>query len=419
MMSENKKTVPIRRFQEFKNSNAWVQRKLGEVSIIRTGYPFDSNQFDDSGEYLVITNGNIQDNSATVDNSLGNHISIYDYNILREYLLNIDDILVTMDGTVGRTAKVAEKGQILAQRVGRITANEDAEFLYQWLNTGSFSKAMSELSHGGTIKHISLDAIRSFTSLIPESIEEKKKIGAFFRNLDNLITLHQRKLEKMKALKSAYLSEMFPADGECKPKRRFKGFTNVWEQHKLGGVASFSKGNGYSKSDLRDAGTPIILYGRLYTKYETSISEVDTFANAKNGSVYSKGGEVIIPASGETAEDIARAATVENAGILLGGDLNIITPDSSIDSVFLALSISNGKPQKELAKKAQGKSVVHIHNDEIKDLIISFPKRDEQKQISTYFANLDKLITLHQLKLDKLHNIKTAYLNEMFIGGER
>ena len=138
------------------------------------------------------------------------------------------------------------------------------------------------------------------------------------------------------------------------------------------------------------------MYGRLYTKYQTSISEVDTFADAKNGSVYSKGGEVIIPASGETAEDIARAATVENAGILLGGDLNVITPAYNVDSVFLALSISNGNPQKELAKKAQGKSVVHIHNQEIKDLIISFPKQDEQKQISAYFANLDNLITLHQ-----------------------
>lgn len=161
-------------------------------------------------------------------------------------------------------------------------------------------------------------------------------------------------------------------------------------------VASFSKGNGYSKSDLRSTGTPIILYGRLYTKYETSITEVDTFVDMKNGSVFSKGGEVIIPASGETAEDIARAATVENAGILLGGDLNVITPDSSVNSVFLALSISNGNPQKELAKKAQGKSVVHIHNQEIKDLMVSLPKQDEQKQISAYFARLDNLITLHQ-----------------------
>ncbi len=201
---------------------------------------------------------------------------------------------------------------------------------------------------------------------------------------------------------------------ENMPKIRFPGFTGAWERVKLESVASFSKGHGYSKSDLRDDGTPIILYGRLYTKYETSISEVDTFVDAKSGSVYSKGGEVIIPASGETAEDIARAAIVKDAGVLLGGDLNVITPDSNVDSVFLALSISNGNPQKELAKKAQGKSVVHIHNEEIKELIISFPKQDEQKQISTYFANLDNLITLHQRKLNNVKKLKSGLLQKMF-----
>ena len=126
-------------------------------------------------------------------------------------------------------------------------------------------------------------------------------------------------------------------------------------------MAKFSKGNGYSKGDLIEAGTPIILYGRLYTKYETTISDVDTFVVAKDGSVYSKGGEVIVPASGETAEDIARAATVDKPGILLGGDLNVVMPNEEINSAFLAISISNGSSQRELAKKAQGKSVVHIH----------------------------------------------------------
>ena len=180
-------------------------------------------------------------------------------------------------------------------------------------------------------------------------------------------------------------------------------------------MAEFSKGNGYSKGDLCDVGTPIILYGRLYTKYETSISEVGTFAIPKSGSVYSKGGEVVVPASGETAEDIARAATVENAGILLGGDLNVVTPSKDINSAFLALSISNGEPQKELAKKAQGKSVVHIHNEEIKGLEIAFPEREEQDRISAYFSNLDNLITLHQRKCDEIKEVKKFMLQNMFV----
>ena len=172
----------------------------------------------------------------------------------------------------------------------------------------------------------------------------------------------------------------------------------TWEQRKLDNVAEFSKGRGYSKGDLIELGTPIILYGRLYTNYETSISDVDTYVEAKDGSVYSRGGEVIVPASGESAEDIARAATVDKSGILLGGDLNVVMPNEDINSGFLAISISNGNPQRELAKRAQGKSVVHIHNEEIRNLRVPFPIKVEQNKIVEYFFNLDHLITLHQRK---------------------
>lgn len=198
------------------------------------------------------------------------------------------------------------------------------------------------------------------------------------------------------------------------PKIRFKGFTKDWEQRKLGDVAEFSKGNGYSKGDLIESGTPIILYGRLYTKYETIISEVDTYVEAKEGSVYSKGGEVIVPASGETAEDIARAATVDKSGILLGGDLNVVMPNKDINPAFLAISISNGNSQRELSKKAQGKSVVHIHNEEIRNLVIPFPNKVEQNKIVAYFANLDHLITLHQRKCEQTKKMKKYMLQKMF-----
>ncbi len=165
-------------------------------------------------------------------------------------------------------------------------------------------------------------------------------------------------------------------------------------------MASFSKGNGYSKGDLSETGTPIILYGRLYTNYQFVIDEVDTFAEVKNGAVFSIGNEIIIPASGETAEDIARASAVVKSGILLGGYLNIVHPYDSINPMFLALAISNESPQKELTKKAQGKSVVHIHNSDIQEVNICYPKREEQDQIISMFHNLNNLITLHQRDFD-------------------
>jgi type I restriction enzyme S subunit len=189
----------------------------------------------------------------------------------------------------------------------------------------------------------------------------------------------------------------------------------AWEQRKLSELADFSKGSGYSKGDLREAGTPIILYGRLYTGYETVISEVDTFVTERENSVFSKGGEVIVPASGETAEDISRAAVVENAGIILGGDLNVLKAKPELDPAFLAITISNGTQQKELSKRAQGKSVVHLHNSDLQEVWLRYPKLDEQKKIRSLFGALDDLITLHQRKLRHLQEQKKALLQQMFI----
>ena len=182
----------------------------------------------------------------------------------------------------------------------------------------------------------------------------------------------------------------------------------------MGEMATFSKGIGYSKSDLQDSGKPIILYGRLYTKYETVISNVDTFAIEKPNSVISKGKEVIVPASGETAEDIAVASVVGEAGVLLGGDLNIIVALNNLNSEFLAITISNGKPHTDITKMAQGKSVVHIHNSDLEKINILYPDYTEQCKLSMYFSNIDHLITLHQRKLNNLKKVKKSMLEKMF-----
>ena len=198
------------------------------------------------------------------------------------------------------------------------------------------------------------------------------------------------------------------------PEIRFKGFTDDWEQRKLAELATFSKGTGYSKSDLKESGTPIILYGRLYTKYETTIKDVDTFAEPKNGSTYSASGEVIVPASGETAEDISIASVVEKPGVLLGGDLNIIHPNYNIDPTFLAISVSNGEPHMDMARRAQGKSVVHLHNEDLAQIELRYPSITEQKKIGKYFNGIDHLITLHQSKLERLKIVKKSMLEKMF-----
>lgn len=164
----------------------------------------------------------------------------------------------------------------------------------------------------------------------------------------------------------------------------------------MGELCTFSKGHGYSKADIRDTGTPLILYGRLYTHYESRIEEVDTFTVEQDGSILSRGNEVIVPASGETAEDIAVASSVRRSGIILGGDLNVVTPTGKLDPDYTALAITYSKAHDDLAKRTQGKSVVHVHGNDIAEVEISYPSESEQKRISSVVLNLDSLITLHQ-----------------------
>ena len=307
------------------------------------------------------------------------------------------------DDTVGKCSEIVgskEKTLIAGLHTMAYRPNEKyaSKFLGYYLNSSAYHNQLRPLMQGIKVTSISKAAMQDTDMIVPTSLDEQAIIGEYFSNLDNLITLHQRKYEILTKVKKSMLEKMFPKNGSNVPEIRFEGFTDPWEQRKLGELVSFSKGSGYSKGDLKESGTPIILYGRLYTKYETVISDVDTFTVAKQGSVYSKGGEVIVPGSGETAEDISIASVVEKPGVLLGGDLNVITPPDDIDSSFLAISISNGKPHNDMAKMAQGKSVVHLHNSDLAKIDFPYPNFDEQCKISSYFANLDNLITLHQRK---------------------
>lgn len=199
------------------------------------------------------------------------------------------------------------------------------------------------------------------------------------------------------------------------PKIRLKGFSEEWKSDAIGNIATFSKGRGYSKSDLSPEGNPIILYGRLYTNYTSIIDSVDTYAPLKNDSVLSKGNEVIIPGSGETAEDIAVASSVQQKGVILGGDLNIVTFDSDkIVPAFAAMSITNSKTHYELSGYAQGKTIVHIHNDSISKGHLSYPSKNEQVAIVSYISSLDSLIQSTAKKIESLKQVKAASLQSMF-----
>ena len=386
-----KSTKPQLRFAGF--DDTWEQRKVGELLIERNEqapmneeYPlmaFIANEG-------VAPKGERYDRSSLVTDTEN---KLYKRTEFGDFIYSSNNLET---GSIG----LNKYGKACISPVYSIfhpTGIADSNFLGRRLVRKDFINSMVKWRQGviyGQWRIHESDFLKIEISV--PSVKEQRQIGTFLDYLDNLITLHQRKYDKLTNVKKSMLEKMFPKNGSNVPEIRFKGFSDAWEQRKAVDIADYSKGNGYSKSDLTENGTPIILYGRLYTKYQFAIDEVDTFATPKDGSIYSQGNEVIIPASGETAEDIARASAVEKSGILLGGDLNILRPFNFINPLFLALTISNGEPQKELAKKAQGKSVVHIHNSDIQEVTVSFPTRAEQDRIVAVFRSLDNLITLHQ-----------------------
>ena len=195
---------------------------------------------------------------------------------------------------------------------------------------------------------------------------------------------------------------------------RFPEFTDEWKKEQLGDIADFSKGAGISKEQLSEKGEPCILYGELYTKYKSEviydiISKTDIDSTK---SVRSQANDVIIPSSGETAEDIATARCVLKNNILLGGDLNIIRLHKHSGS-FMSYQL-NGKRKYDIAKVAQGVSVVHLYGEHLKGVNTYNPCIEEQKKIARLLSLLDERIATQNKIIEDLKKLKSAIIEKLY-----
>jgi len=416
MKEQTNSKVPKIRFNGFEGE--WVEKAFVEITT-----KIGSGKTPRGGDASYVLNGvplirsqNITDNSVLFEKVV--FITKETDDVMANSRVKRNDVLLNITGaSIGRSAvyrlaDIANVNQHVC--IIRPLAEFSADFIQLHLASTRGQRKIDNNQAGGAREGLNFQQIGGMPFNYPLH-REQTQIGRYFRELDRLIGLQQRKHDKLVTLKKAMLQKMFPQPGTTTPEIRFKGFSGEWVEKKLGGLATFSKGQGYSKSDLTGTGTPIVLYGRLYVAYQTEIAEVDTFVTEKKGSIKSTGKEVVVPASGETAEDIARASAIIAEGIVLGGDLNIIFPFNGLDSCFLALTLSNGKPKLDLARRAQGKTVVHVRQADLESILILFPKLEEQQKIGTYFRSLDELISNHAIQLQKLKQIKSACLEKMFV----
>lgn len=396
---------PKIRFKGFEGE--WKERKFGDFGHVEMCKRIFKYQTSSQGEipfYKIGTFGFQPD--AFISRSL-----YEDYRKKFSYPKK-GDILISAAGTIGRTIEYkGEECYYQDSNIVWLNHNEEIDnaYLKQLYSLVTWSSL-----EGATIKRLYNSNILNTHFNLP-SLPEQRALASYFTSLDAQIAASTSRLSSLKQIKAASLLNMFPQKGETVPRVRFKGFQGEWKKVKLSSIAIFSKGQGYSKSDLRENGHPIILYGRMYTKYQFAINEVDTFSNLKGAYVLSEGNEIIMPASGETSEDIACASAVLAKGIILGGDLNIVRFDlKKYSTPFLALTITYSKTHYDLSKCAQGKSVVHLHNEAISKTVVSIPSLPEQRAIASYFTALDAQITLHRECLEKLKQIKAACLERMF-----
>ena len=242
---------------------------------------------------------------------------------------------------------------------------------------------------------------------ITEDTDEQFKIAKVIELLEQKIQKQQELVEYLKKYKRGVVKTLLD------PKQnQHQGV--IWKTDTIGNLGTFIKGASLSKADISDSGTPFILYGELYTTYKEVIRSIVRKTQAKVDTVYrSKIGDVVIPTSGETPEEISTASCVMVPDVILAGDLNIYRSnvvDGRIMSYLLNHIVND-----QIARVAQGKSVVHVQASEVGKIAITYPEHSEQKRISQILELIDKRITMSEDTLSSMQNIKTAFLQQLFI----
>ena len=411
---------PTIRFEGY--TDDWEQRKLGELVGIYDGV-HQTPDYQDSGIMFLSV-----ENIATLKSEkyISEEAFERDYKVYPEK----GDILMTRIGDVG-TTNVVETAEKVAFYVSLALLKPngiDSYFLSNAMKTNAFQKGLRERTLVTAIpQKINKDEIGKIDIFITNNDEEQKKIGAYFSNLDHLITLHHRKCEETKKLKKFMLQKMFPKKGEKVPDIRFDGFTDDWEQRKLGNVLLSLQNNTLSRANLSDEsgiaknvhyGDVLIKFGEVLDVRKEKLPMItDENVLSKYKASFLQNGDVIVA---DTAEDSTVGKCSEIAGlndeVVLSGLHTIpYRPIEKFASGYLGYYLNSGAYHNQLIPLMQGIKVTSISKSAMQDTDIDYPKsQEEQGKIGAYFKFLDEMITLHQHKCEELQNIKKFMLQNMF-----
>ena len=403
-MEENRKKPQIR-FAGY--TDDWEQRKLGEYVSITSGEA--PSKFEEGTElYVKVDDLNYNDKYVVdTQNKVAEHSTVK--------RVTKWSVVFPKRGAAIMTNKVRIMGidSYMDTNMMALTSEKlDSEFLYNIIS----KEGLYKIADTSTIPQINNKHIEPYEVTIP-SLDEQRRIGAYFRSLDHLITLHQRKYNKLVDVKKSMLEKMFPKNGEKKPEIRFGGFTDDWEQRKLSEIYA-SIGNAF-------VGTATPYYveqGHFYLE-SNNIKDGQINHNSEvfiNDEFYERQkekwlhtGDMVMVQSGHVGHAAVIPEELDNSAA--HALIMFREPKEKIEPYFLNYQYQTNKIKKKIDGITTGNTIKHILASDMQEFVVDLPDYNEQKQIGDYFRNLDNLITLHQREVEKLKNNKKSMLEKMFI----
>jgi len=421
IMKDSVKSIPLLRFREFQDS--WKLAKLSDYGELVNGLTYRPEDISDETDgVLVLRSSNVQGGQLAFEDNV--FVKTENY----ECVLEEDILICVRNGSkrlIGKNALITKEAEGMAfgafMTVFRSKRNQ---FIFQLLRTQRYKKIVF-INLGATINSINNSALRKFSFYFP-SLPEQEKIASFLSAVDKKIQLLKKKKELLEQYKKGVMQKLFDArfeevDGEKvfhPPALRFKQEDGSdfpdWEEKRLGGIVTFYKGKGLSKSDIVEDGQhKCVRYGELYTLYNEVIENIVSRTDqVLTDSILSKENDVLIPSSGETSIDIATASCIQEESVILGGDLNVLR--SNQDGKYLAFVLSSFL-RNELAKLSQGVSVIHLYPTHMKRLTVPLPILNEQVRISSFILQLNRQVQKCHMLSTIVTGWKKGLLQKIFI----
>ena len=383
-MSEEK-NVPKLRFPGF--TEPWEQRKLGEVATFINGRAYSQDELLDEGKYKVLRVGNFYTNDSWYYSDL---------ELPDKFYAQEGDLLYTWSATFGPHIWHGNK-VIYHYHIWKVELSDklDKTFTLQLLEEDKANILANK--NGSTMVHITKEGMEQKQISIPSSVQEQAQIGAYFEQLDNLITLHQRKLGHVKDLKKSMLQKMFPKNGELYPEVRFPGFTAAWEQRKFSDLVQIERGGSPRPIDDFITDSP------------------DGLNWVKIGDAPAQGNRITKTAEKIKPEGLPKTKKVHPGDLILSNSMSFGKPyimgiDGCIHDGWLLIRNTNnvfdltflcrllGTPQmlNQYRSLAAGSTVNNLNKELVGNTVVTIPKIDEQRVLGQYLEQLDRLITLHQ-----------------------